>query len=220
MSNQKKRLDFTLTPTSYFCLALFLFSICFGWLLPSEYGKENGPVEWLQVVVLGIAALVALSAQFQTNLASSRRKLIASSSIFLVLAMLRELSWGRVFYMNNTGHIPPLKSLWFGSYVYPSIIFIVIAFFVYSFSQGLHKELLNWLKHDRIPVLDIVIIIAAIFIADIVEHHSTGLFGKRTELFEELFELVSYTGVLSFMINAVYNKKVHSDEPLKLKMNI
>ncbi|MBP2636898.1 MAG: hypothetical protein H6Q72_2805 [Firmicutes bacterium] len=201
MSNQKKRLDFTLTPTSYFCLALFLFSICFGWLLPSEYGKENGPVEWLQVVVLGIAALVALSAQFQTNLASSRRKLIASSSIFLVLAMLRELSWGRVFYMNN-------------------IIFIVIAFFVYSFSQGLHKELLNWLKHDRIPVLDIVIIIAAIFIADIVEHHSTGLFGKRTELFEELFELVSYTGVLSFMINAVYNKKVHSDEPLKLKMNI
>jgi hypothetical protein len=170
--------------------------------------------------VLCIAALVALSAQLQTNLTTSRRKLIASVSILLVLAMLREISWGRVFYLDRTGHIPPLKSLWFGSYVYPSILFAVIAFLVYFFSQSLHKELFNWLKHDHIPALDIVIIIAAIFIADIIEHHSAGLFGKRTELFEELFELVSYGGVLSFMINAVYNKKVYFDEPFKLKIKI
>ncbi|HML34197.1 hypothetical protein [Sporomusa sphaeroides] len=60
-----------ITPASCLCLTVFLASIGLGWLLPAEYGNENGPIEWLQVVVLGVAALVSISALFQTGLSPS-----------------------------------------------------------------------------------------------------------------------------------------------------
>lgn len=207
MSYFKKRLDYKPTPSSCFSLAILLFAICFGWLLPPSYGQENGPVEWLQVIILGLSAVVAISALFQTHLSPSRRKLFALSSVGLLLAIARELSWGRVFYMNGAGQIPPLRVLWFGPYVYPFIAFVIVIAVGYFYLHGLHKELTNWLKMTPIPLFDVLIIIIAMLVADIVEHHSFGLFGVRTEVFEELGELISYAGVLSFMSNIVFSKR-------------
>lgn len=207
MFSWKDRLYCTPTSPTSVSLTVFTLSAVLGWMLPPNYGKENGPVEWLQVVVLGLAAVVAVSALFQSSLLPARRKLYALTSIVWLFAIAREVSWGRTFYMTSTGSIPPLKALWFGPLVYPAIGVIVITACGYFFTQGLHKELISWLKYDTIPVLDIVIVIAAIFIADLIEHHSMGLFGQRTILFEELGELVSYCGILSFMTNIVYNKR-------------
>ncbi|SMC39109.1 hypothetical protein [Sporomusa malonica] len=207
MFSLKDRVYYNTTSPTSVCLTVFALSAALGWMLPPDYGKENGPVELLQVVVLGLAAAVAVSALFQSNLPPSRRKLYALSSIIWLIAIARELSWGRTFYVTSSGSIPPLKTLWFGPLVYPTIGVIVIIAFGYFFTQGLHKELFSWLKYDTIPVLDIVIVIAAIFIADMIEHHSLGLFGQRTTLLEELGELVSYCGILSFMINIIYNKR-------------
>lgn len=218
MSYRKKHLDCCPTLTSCFSLALLLFTVCFGWLLPISYGQENGPVEWLQVVVLGLAALVALSAPFQNHLSPARRKLFALSSIGLLLAIARELSWGRALYMDSTRHIPSLKALWFGPYVYPGIALVAIAACGYFFSQGLHKELIDWLKYDRIPVFDLIMILGAILAADMVEHHSAGFFGDKAQVFEELGELISYTGILSFMINIVFNQQFHADKTPKLRI--
>lgn len=200
------RFDWRPTRVSYLSVAVLLFTAMFGWLLPPGYGKENGPVEWLQVVVLSVTALLALSALYQTQLPLARRKLIASGSVVLLLAVARELSWGRVFYMTSTGSIPPLKTLWFGAYVFPLIGVVFTVFLGCFFTQGLHQELRNWFKTARIPVFELIMILGAIVAADLIEHHSAGLFGKRTELFEELNELVSYTGVLCFVIRTVFGK--------------
>lgn len=216
MSNLKKRLDYSLTPASWLSLSVIFFSLCFGWLLPINYGQENGPEENLQAVVLGIAALVAISALFQAHFPPSRRKLFALSSVGLLLALARELGWGRVFYMDSTGRIPPLKELWFGSYVYPGIVLVVIITLTYFFSQGLHKESVAWLKQAKIPVVDVIIILSAIVIADVIEHHSAGIFGDKTEVYEELAELVSYMGVLSFMANIVFSKRFRTDKTPKI----
>lgn len=216
MSTPKSHLDYSLTPASWFSVSVLLLALCFGWLLPSSYGQENGPEEWLQAVILGLAALVAISALFQTHFPPARRKLFALSSVGLLLALARELSWGRVFYMDSAGRIPPLKALWFGPYVYPCVALVVTIALGYFFSQGLHKELVTWLKQDKIPIVDVIIILGAILVADTIEHHSYGIFGDRTEVFEELAELVSYTGVLSFMTNIVFNKRFHSGKTSKL----
>ena len=180
MSFTKSHLDYSLTLISWFSLSVLFLALCFGWLLPQSYGQENGPEEFLQAVILGLAALVAISALFQTHLSSARRKLFALSSVGLLIVIARELSWGRVFYMDSTGRIPPLKTLWFGPYIYPGVALIVIIALGYFFSQV--------------------------------------LFGDRTEVYEELAELVSYTGVLSFMTNIVFNKRFHTKEIPKLNL--
>ena len=209
MSYFKRQMPVRLTAASWLPASLLIFSLCFAWLLPPSYGQENGPIENTQVVVLALAALVAVSALLQKRLTPPRRKLYALAGLGVLLAIARELSWGRVFYMDKAGNIPPLRALWFGPYVFPVVTVLVIASLGYFVAQGLHKELVAWLKHDRFPLLDILFIIGAIIIADIFEHHSYGLLGDRTEVFEELWELVSYTGVLSFLINIVFNKQFY-----------
>ncbi|WP_371372101.1 hypothetical protein [Sporomusa aerivorans] len=199
--------DFKPTPISYVSVMILLLTITFGWLLPADFGKENGPVEWTQVVILSLATLVALSASWQKHIEPSRRKLFAVAAVGLFLSIGRELSWGRALYMDSTGYIPPLKQLWFGPYVYPMLAALILGTIGYFFINGLHKELLTWLKHDSIPLFDLAVVLIAILVADTIEHHSFGFFGERTELFEELWELASYTGVLSFMINIVFNKQ-------------
>lgn len=203
-----------ITPASCLCLAVFLVSISLGWLLPAEYGQENGPVEWLQVVVLGIAALVAISALFQTGLSPARRRLFAWTSILWLLNIARELSWGRVFYPNGTGGFLRLKDIWFGPYVYPTIAIILVAALGYFFAKGLHKELVLWLKQGILPALDFVTFIIAAATADIIEHHSGDLFAAKIELFEELGEFAAYFAILCFMINVVFNKQLRHNQPL------
>ena len=203
-----------LTPASCLCLAVFLISISLGWLLPAEYGIENGPIEWLQVVVLGAAALVSLSALSQTGLSPARRRLFAWTSILWLLNIARELSWGRVFYPNGAGGFLQLKDIWFGPYVYPTLAIILVAVLGYFFAKGLHKELVLWLKQGILPALDFVILIVAAVTVDLIEHHSSNLFGIRGELFEELGELAAYFAILCFMINVVLNKQLRSNLPL------
>jgi hypothetical protein len=203
-----------ITPASCLGLAVFLVSVSLGWLLPAEYGQENGPVEWMQVVVLGVAALVSISALFQTGLSPARRQLFAWTAILWLLNIARELSWGRVFYPNGTGGFLRLKDIWFGPYVYPTIAVILIAALGYFFAKGLHRELMLWLKQGILPALDFVILIIAAITADVIEHHSGDLFGAKIELFEELGELGAYVAVLCFMINVVFNKHFRNNMPL------
>jgi hypothetical protein len=207
----KRRVLWKFTPATGLSIAVIIFTICFSWLLPPSYGQENGPVENLQVVVVGLAALVAFRSLFETHLRPERRQLYALAGVFLLLAIGRELSWGRAFYMDNAGNIPPLKTLWFGPAVYPVIGVIIIGALVYLVAKGLHRELLSWLKHGSFPMLDLILVIMGMLVADIIEHHSFNLFGNRLALLEELCELVGYTAVLSFMINIVFSKHYRDD---------
>ena len=207
MSQPKERILWQVTPATALSLAIIIFTVCFGWLLPASYGQENGPVEDLQVVVLGLAAFVGFRALFEPRLLPKRRQLYALAGVFLLLAIARELSWGRAFYMDSVGHIPPLKALWYGPAVYPIVGAIIIGALVFLFSRGLHGELLSWFKRDSLPLNDLILVLAGMLVADVIEHHSAGLFGNRTELFEELFELAAYCSVLAFMVNIVFNSK-------------
>lgn len=216
MLHSKNRILWKITPATGLNLAVMLVMLCFSWLLPANYGEENGPVEYLQLVVLGIAALVSFRSLFEPRLLPKRRQLIALAGVFLLVAIARELSWGRVFYMDSSGYIPPLKALWYGPAVYPVLSILIISSLFYLCSRGLHCELATWLKQDSLPLLDLVLVLTGMLVATAIEHHSAGLLGSRTELFEELFELAAYCSVLTFMLNIVYNSSFLPAESKKL----
>jgi len=199
----KKHFTYHITPVSLIGLVLLLLTVMIGWLLPPELGAENSIIEWSQVLLLGLGALFALSTLFQTSLPLPRRKLYAWSAYVFLLAMGRELSWGRVFYMDNAGHIPLLKQLWFGPYIHPLIAAITIAALIYFVKTGLHQELVSWFKGCKLPLVDILLIVCGTLLADISEHHSSGLLGSQGEIFEELFETIVYWSLISFICNVI-----------------
>lgn len=193
------------SPATLCCLLLFL-ALPLAMLLPAEWGKENGPVENTQVVVILITGLVAYGI-YKWGVGSRDTKLLYLYTIPLIMIVAaRELSWGRVFYPDGHGWILPLKALWFGKFVYPVLGFILVAVIIGLFLQKLDKEILLWVKYGRFPILDILMIIGGFLAADLVEHHSYGFFAQRQELFEESFELIMYCGVLSLFINLGFNK--------------
>ncbi|SDD78403.1 hypothetical protein [Sporomusa acidovorans] len=200
------------TPATVLSLAALLFAVSFGWQLPPEYGTENGPLEFFQVGIFVVTAVVAVSALWQTKLSPDRRRLFALTSVVWLMCAARELSWGRVFYAVGPDKIPPLKTLWFGPYVYPVIAVILLSAGTYFLATGLHKELWRWLKQENLPALDFCLFVVFLVLADLFEHHSHGLLGAKNELFEELAELISYVSCLSFMINVIYNKRFRANQ--------
>ena len=90
------------------------------------------------------------------------------------------------------------------------MIFCLVLLLIYL--KGLDKEILRWIKYGRFPIIDIVMILSGFFAADFVEHHTHGYFASYQDLFEELFELVMYGGMLSLFTNIGFNKNFHPDE--------
>lgn len=207
MSQVKQYFDYRITPVSLIGIIFLILTLTLGWLLPAEFSKENGIIENAQVVILGLGTFIALSALFQPDLPLLRRKLFACSAYIYLLAIGRELSWGRVFLTDSMGKIPSLKEVWFGPYLHPLIALITIAVLVYFFKTGLHLELVKWLNDYKLPLVDIVLIVIAGLLASASERDSFELLGSKHVLFEELFETLVYLSVVSFTYNVTHFEK-------------
>lgn len=210
------------SPTTILCIAL-LVAIPLGWFLPTSWGQENGPVENTQVVVILLTALVAYRAYRCGEGSKETKRIFLWSIPMIFIVVARELSWGRVFYPDGHGGFMPLRALWFGQYVYPAIGIIITAVIVGMYLQRLDKEIIHWAKNGKFPIIDMIIIVGSFISADLVEHHSSGRFGAYHEVFEELFELVMYCGVLSLFSNLGFNKLfspcAKTDKPILVSIN-
>lgn len=198
------------SPTTIFSFILLL-AVPLGWLLPASWGHENGVVENTQVFVILLTAVVAWRAYRWGSGSRESKKLFAYSIPLILLVAFRELSWGRVFYPNGYGGYLPLKALWYGKFVYPAVGMVIVIIFVIGYLQCLDKEILRWSKYGKFPIIDILLIFGGFFAADFVEHHTHGFFASYQDLFEELFELVMYCGVLSLFTNLGFNKLFQPD---------
>jgi hypothetical protein len=49
-----------MTPGTWFSLIVLVIALFCSTVLPASWRKKNSPLEWLQVVILGFAVLVAL----------------------------------------------------------------------------------------------------------------------------------------------------------------
>lgn len=207
---QNKRFILFFSPTTIFCMALLL-AIPLAWFLPASWGQENGPVENTQVVIILLTGVIAYRAYRWGAGSEATRRLYLWAIPAILIVAFRELSWGRVFYPNGHGWYLPLHALWYGKYVYPTVGIIIFSVLLGVYLQHLEKEILQWIKHGKFPIIDIVMIFGGFFAADFVEHHTHGYFAAYQDLFEELFELVMYGGVLSLFTNIGFNKFFHPD---------
>ena len=190
-----------LTPATRVLLLLFLAVIPLGLTLPPAWGKENGPVEWAQVVILAAGCLIAVAAYFRGIGSKAAGRLFLSSVPFWLILIARELSWGRVFYPTGRGGFLPLSQLWYGAYVYPGITAAVLFTLAYVVIHDLHKKALFRLKNGGLPLLDAVVFLATALGADLAEHRLATVIGGRSVLFEELAETVAYFALVSIMVN-------------------
>lgn len=214
---QRKRFISYFSPTTICCIALLL-AIPLAWLLPATWGQENGPVENTQVAVILLTGIMAYRAyRIGVGSEASRRLFLWSIPIVLIVAF-RELSWGRVFFPNGHGWYLPLHAIWYGKFVYPAVGILVAFVAIGVYLQRLDKEILRWFKYGKFPVIDLLMILGGFFAADFVEHHTYGYFASYQDLFEELFELVMYCGVLSLFTNLGFNKRFQPDHEIELNI--
>jgi hypothetical protein len=205
-----------MTPGTWFSLIVLVIALFCSTVLPASWGKENSPLEWLQVVILGFAVLAAILTAYYGVAPLHRRKLFLWSVPIWLVAIGRELSWGRVFYVNSFGEFAHLSDLWYGPYIKPLIIIISIITIWGLLRNDLPSEIKTWLKFGTIPILEILILFGTGIIVIGIEHYSRGIFGPNEELYEELAELVCYSSLLFLMIDLGFNKKIQPvREPMR-----
>lgn len=102
-----------------------------GLTLPPWWGWENGPLENTQVLILAIGLVVSWFAARHNRDNRKARNLWLWLTLFWLLVMGRELSWGRVFYPVASGANGPelisLHQLWYGPLIRPFVAAVMIA---------------------------------------------------------------------------------------------
>ena len=202
----KKMKFLAMTPCTWMALIVAICALAGAVELPPYWGNENGPLELLQLVILGCCCLAVLLVVNFGVVTKAYKKLFLCSIPIWILMIGREISWGRDFYINSAGEMPRLVDLWYGPYVHPTVAIVAIITLWGLSKYGVWIQMRNWLNYGIVPVGEIGIIIVAGVIATCVEHYSHGLFSVSEELFEELAEVVCYSAILLFIIDVGFNK--------------
>lgn len=165
--------------------------------LPISWGWENGPLEWLQVVILAIGLVLNYKwwydAKANDDHGSARFLLLATPLWLLMVG--RELSWGRVFYPTGFDAVTgpsfvSLAQLPYGAIVNPLLAVIIVVWLFAVIKYGMYKIPYQLLKEKHFPVSELIISILALVAA--------GLGEKTLHLpvMEEFDECLAYVGLI------------------------
>ncbi len=188
------------------CLICFLVLIYPLYrILPLWMAWENNILENTQAVILLAGFLVALYFAFLTR-DTVETKFWRAIAPFWLLALGRELSWGRVFLMpiKFTSHgpvFPPMDTIPYHPAIY-LVVFLCLVFGLYSFFKNrCYRILLQSVRQKRFPILEFAIIIVAAILSTLAEKDHFHLLGVHNEAMEELLELLSYMGLFLTQLN-------------------
>lgn len=190
---------------------LFLVLVCIGlsYVLPTEYGWENGVIENTQVVLLffGVVAGIYL-VKYLPEGTKAFGGLVSSAYFFL---MLRELSWGRAFVITGYKEYGPvaipMKEVPFHLFIEVGIGIYIVLFLWATW------RFLPWRKLWKVPVPAVAIIMAAVVfcLGRLAEMSPGEIFSKGVgQLIEEMMELIVYC--LTLKIVWYYGKGLRADE--------
>jgi hypothetical protein len=184
---------------------IIIFSYFIGSHLPPSWGWENSPLEWSQVVILSMGAL--LTGLWRQEAKSSGRYHHAcffawAIPLWLLMAG-RELSWGRVFYPVGMDSISgpffiPVSQLPYGPIVYPVITAVIVMWLFAVTKYKLYVVPYELFQQGRFPTGEFLLVILSFVIAYIAEKQ------LHFEIMEEIVECVAY---LSLILTA-YRVKV------------
>lgn len=198
----------------YVLIIIVMLSYSIGSHLPSSWGWENSPLEWLQVVILFAGALLSGIWWHEAKTARQYQhaRFFAWAIPIWLLAALREMGWGRVFYPQdvNAAMDPSflaLDQLPYGPIVYPVVALVLIIWLFAVIKHKLYAVPYKLFQQGRFPSGEFLLVIFAIVAANIAEQ------ALHFEIMEEIVECVMY---LSLILTA-YCVKIALQQPEQQK---
>ncbi|GMB00060.1 hypothetical protein [Pelosinus sp. IPA-1] len=181
----------------YFLITIIFFSYFIGKQLPPSFSFENSPLEWSQVVILLMGAL--LTAKWRQEAKATARYhharfLTWSIPLWLLMAG-REMSWGRVFYplgINPTTgpFFIPVSQLPYAPIVYPTIGVVILLWLFAVMKYKLLAIPYQLFQQGHFPIGEFLLVILAFVVANIAEKV------MHFEIMEEIVECVAYLSIL------------------------
>ncbi len=199
-------LSWHIFPTTWLSLLLVVLLFPMGLTLPPWWGWENGPLENTQVLILAIGLLVSWFAARHNRDNRKARNLWLWLTLFWLLVIGRELSWGRVFYPVASGANGPelisLHQLWYGPLVRP-----VVAAAMTAMVTGIYlNSPLKYIRQTTLPLLDLVILFITVILTSVCDKSMLPLFHSQEEVLEEWAELTAYWSMVSIATIAGFTK--------------
>ncbi len=174
-----------------------------AFLLPGWAFWENNWIENIEALILLGGFLMTVKWSFLG--ARSERWLWLSAAVLFLVALGRELSWGRVFYpmaWTTTGpEFPGINEVWFGGYV-PWFLGAMALLLCVALWRGrdliavLYKEHLS----DRTLLIYLAIFIGGLVLGEtIFEKNMISLWSAYHQNLEEMAELCSYWSAIALV---------------------
>lgn len=193
--------------TGYVLLTFAIILIPLSFVLPIECSYENHLLENLEIIVLFTGIILSIYKIIHTN---KFNKFYISCSIFYFVMILRELSWGRVFYpigfrSNGEEIYISIRDIWYGPIVYPLITLLIILAIILLIKCYIHCHHKNIIWH--IPINYLIIFAALMIISQSVfEKELITSFIQYNQPLEEATEILAYVSLVCFTYNWKFKK--------------
>lgn len=170
--------------------AILIFPV--SGFLPDWVSFENGPIENAQVVLLLGCCLMCIRFSHHAAASSAQRMWMPSAGIFFILA-LRELSWGRVFFIKEYSEAGEPILIASSEMPFHTAIHACVGFFAVLCLYFLIR-FVPWKRIFReipFPWIHLAAVIICIVLTTLGDHHSM-FYTIRDQQIEELSELLMY----------------------------
>jgi len=181
----------------YVLMMIIISAYFVGSYLPPSWGWENSPLEWSQVVILLIGAL--LTGKWWQEARSVRQdryaRFFAWGIPLWILLAGREMSWGRVFYLKGIDAVTgpsfiPVSQLPYGPMIYPVLGAVVVLCLFAIIKHKLYRIPYELFQQGRFPIGELLLLIFAIIVANIAEKK------MHYEIMEEIVECIAYLTII------------------------
>jgi hypothetical protein len=196
----------------YVLVTIVIFSYFIGSYLPLSWGWENSPLEWSQVIILSMGAL--LTGKWRQEAKSSGQYHHArffTWAIPLWLLMIgRELSWGRVFYPIGIDSITgpyfiSVSQLPYGPIVYPVITVTIVMWLFAVTKYKLYAIPYALIQQGLFPIGEFLLVVLSLVVSHIAEKQ------LHFEIMEEIAEFVAYLSLIltAYLVKVALQQHTH-----------
>ena len=176
---------------SFFKLGWLYFVIMFilEAILPELVGDENGIIENLQMLWLigGMFYCIKAHSCKYADWGGSSKALWKAGTIYFFLLIMREISWGRVFFTNPDGGMIQYSQMG----LYRKLVHPIVGILIVNMLILLYKaRIWRMLKIVKLPVKSFSLLLLFIFCSWVGER--TNFTGFHGQVAEELAEFGAY----------------------------
>ncbi|WP_293693566.1 hypothetical protein [uncultured Phascolarctobacterium sp.] len=158
-------------------------------ILPEWVGDENGIIENLQLLWLigGVLYCIKAHSYKYADWGGSSKALWKAGTIYFFLLIMREISWGRVFFTNPDGGMIQYSQMGlYGKLVHPLVGILIVTMLILLYQARIWRVLLI----TKLPVKSFTLLLLFIFFSWVGER--TKFTGFHGQVAEELAEFGAY----------------------------